>query len=571
MNADDVLISMPTYPRLGAQPLGTSTVPDFPHHGPVHRSQFIPDETVGPHVRHILSTLNIRKRREQKVELNAPVFRDKKTMWPFRDPTVRHDYDQYSEDQDVHGGSAKENHIYMDGSSHGFGSCALQVTMQCPDVERARYLYDQLLPVGPVLLALTAGSPVYKGFLAATDARWNMTCGSLDDRTPEERGIRPLTNGQQQIPKSRFACNSTYLSSSPRLRPEYLDPLLPINRHVEKKLRAGGMDGTLATHFAHLFIRDPIITFVEDWVRLRGEDPTMIKEQALNGSNGNGGIGDASASSLSTSPTRIYATAFANPKHGQSNGTDSTGDEPPGKLMNPDSTEYFEKIQSSNWQHVRFKPPPPSSTTGWRVEFRGMEAQVTDFEMASFSIWIVLLARAILRYDLNLYIPITRVTENMDRAHDMDAVLHTRLHFREDILGSNHAAEPGSLGPVEDEHELKTVNEIINGGADGGFPGLASLVRRYVEEEYGDADVHSRQRLYEYLALVEGRASGHVETPARWMRRFITQHEDYHQDSVVGERIGWDLMNKLREVTASGGRKRAGVGFCRMDGKSSFI
>ena len=33
-------------------------------------------------------------------------------------------------------------------------------------------------------------------------------------------------------------------------------------------------------------------------------------------------------------------------------------------------SDHFENIQSTNWQTVRFKPPPPKSPIGWRVEFR---------------------------------------------------------------------------------------------------------------------------------------------------------------------------------------------------------
>jgi glutamate--cysteine ligase catalytic subunit len=46
---------------------------------------------------------------------------------------------------------------------------------------------------------------------------------------------------------------------------------------------------------------------------------------------------------------------------------------------------------------------------GWRVEFRSMEVQFTDFENAAFSIFIVLLSRAILTFGLNFYIPISKV------------------------------------------------------------------------------------------------------------------------------------------------------------------
>lgn len=70
---------------------------------------------------------------------------------------------------------------------------------------------------------------------------------------------------------------------------------------------------------------------------------------------------------------------------------------------------HIQNIQSTNWQTVRFKPPPAGSSIGWRVEFRPMEVQMTDFENAAFAVFIVLLSRAILHYSLNFYIPISKV------------------------------------------------------------------------------------------------------------------------------------------------------------------
>ena len=58
---------------------------------------------------------------------------------------------------------------------------------------------------------------------------------------------------------------------------------------------------------------------------------------------------------------------------------------------------------------MRFKPPPPGGNIGWRVEFRSMEIQLTDFENAAFAIFNVLLTRVILSYNLNLYVPISKV------------------------------------------------------------------------------------------------------------------------------------------------------------------
>merc|ERR1719482_1671151 len=82
-------------------------------------------------------------------------------------------------------------------------------------------------------------------------------------------------------------------------------------------------------------------------------------------------------------------------------------------------------------------PPPPSlhlggtHPIGWRVEFRSMEVQLTDFENAAFTAFIVLASRVMLFFDLNLYIPISKVDENMRRAHVRDAVTSQKFYFRQ--------------------------------------------------------------------------------------------------------------------------------------------
>ena len=58
---------------------------------------------------------------------------------------------------------------------------------------------------------------------------------------------------------------------------------------------------------------------------------------------------------------------------------------------------------------MRFKPPPPDSTLGWRVEFRPLDVQITDFENAAFVVFVILLTRTILSFNLNFYVPITKV------------------------------------------------------------------------------------------------------------------------------------------------------------------
>jgi glutamate--cysteine ligase catalytic subunit len=521
MAPNEVPITLTTFPRLGTK--DDYIQPYYPPSGPALRSQFVPDEIANPHIRFPTLAANIRSRRGRKVELNVPVFVDKNTTVPFRDPTVNYDLHNWPEDDDVRNGAAKEGHVYMDAMAFGMGSCCLQITFQAKNITEGRKLYDQLSPLGPILLALTAATPIYKGFLVDTDVRWNQIGNAVDDRTREELGELPLKNDRWRIPKSRYASNSTYISQDPRLRKEYLDPELIVDEDIKKRLTEGGMDDLLATHFAHLFIRDPLVIFSED-----------LDELDLN------------------------------------------------------KADHFENLQSTNWQHMRFKPPPPDKADiGWRVEFRSMEIQMTDFENAAFSIFIVLVTRAILSFDLNFYIPIQRTTENMETAHARNAVLDRKFYFRKDPFSrrvprashrSTSASEASSatssayntpppsppLGPVDLEYDLMTIDEIVNGSADGSFPGLIPLVESYLNSV--NVDVETRCSLATYLDLIRKRANGTLWTGARWIREFVASHPSYKQDSVVPEEICYDLVKAVEEMTVKEGRDGS-VGWQLLRGK----
>ncbi|KAK0616072.1 glutamate-cysteine ligase-domain-containing protein [Bombardia bombarda] len=527
-------ITLTTFPRIGSP--GVFTDPYYPVSGPRLRSQFVPDEIANPHIRFPTLAANIRSRRGRKVQVNVPVFRDENTPWPWKDPTVNYDLHQWPEDEDVRtGGAAPDNFIHMDAMAFGMGSCCLQITFQAKNITEGRRMYDQLSPLGPILLALTAATPVYKGFLADTDVRWNQISKAVDDRTAEEMGEKPLKDSRWRIPKSRYASNSTYISTDPRLRPEYLDPDLVTDPAIKQQLIDGGMDDLLATHFAHLFIRDPIVIFNED-----------LQELDLN------------------------------------------------------KTDHFENIQSTNWQHMRFKPPPADNSIGWRVEFRPMEIQITDFENAAFTVFMVLMTRAILSFDLNFYIPIVKVDDNMERAHARDAVLEGEFWFRKNPFP---VRVPPTPGPVEDEYRLMSVNEIINGTAyakrsssaaaaaaaattaDGqqqqktegeedvdmdddydddddddddanDFPGLIPLVESYLDSV--NIDVTTRCQLATYLDLIRRRASGELWTAAKWIRHFVATHPKYERDSVVSEEVTKDLVGAIIKI---GECEQKGKGF----------
>ncbi|TFK26502.1 glutamate-cysteine ligase catalytic subunit [Coprinopsis marcescibilis] len=524
LKPNEIPLTFTSFPRLGAP--GQFTEPYFdPKDAVSSHSLFLPEEITNPHARFPTLTANIRSRRGSKVAINLPIFVDEKTPRPFIDPTIPWDRAIYPEDHEARDGAALPDHIYLDAMGFGMGCCCLQLTFQACNVSEARRMYDGLIPIGPILLALSAASPLWRGYIADVDCRWNVIAGSVDCRTPEERGLEPLKNDRFRIPKSRYDSVDLYLSEDWVNRPEYNDTYVPYDEAIYDRLRNHGIDPLLSKHVAHLFIRDPIVIFSEN---LDQDDST--------------------------------------------------------------NSDHFENLQSTNWQTLRFKPPPPNSPIGWRVEFRSMEVQITDFENAAFAVFVVLLSRAILKFNLNFYLPISKVDENMARAQQRDAVGQGRFYFRKDVYppGSGTASS-GSCSPtsvfnsetgkkekklrncfdppvlpqngflnghsVEDEYEEMSLNEIFNGKT-GGFPGLLSFIQEYLDTL--DIEPEALAKIEQYMDLVRRRSNGSLMTAATWMRNFVRSHPDYKGDSVVSQEINYDLLIAIDEIER-GVRKEPGL------------
>ncbi|KAJ3352108.1 hypothetical protein GGF32_003910 [Allomyces javanicus] len=601
LHDNEFLASITVFPRLGSRdgaPFLTphadmSTDAVRAQAAPASTSLFIPDAAINPHPRFRTLTQNIRERRGAKVAINLPIYRDVKTPSPFRDPVVAAAGVYGKSPDGICPPATAENQIYMDCMCFGMGCSCLQLTLQASHMCEARRLYDQLGVVAPIMLALTAASPVFRGYLADVDCRWNVIAGAVDDRTPAERGLAPPTpytvsawDGKQyvptqvtprRIPKSRYDSISTYLSTTADARYNDLD--LVIDADIEARLRKDGVDPLLARHLAHLFIRDPLVLYRE----LLDQDDSV-------------------------------------------------------------AMDHFENIQSTNWQTMRFKPPPTAHPDlGWRVEFRSMEAQLTDFENAAFSVFIVLLSRVILCLDLDLYLPLSLVDKNMQTAQTRDAVLTGKFWFRhagvydparnapaaaaeccrrscraegdvsratsddEDNAPVRPASAPVKNGtppvpvPADDcpgcatfaprsrsnsplrrlvetastaasaaasatstpprspspasvdgdsaapaTWSLLSMDEIINGNS-AGVLGLVPLVRMFLDTLEVPVDV--RTRVDAYLQLIADRAAGKVATNANWLRQQYMAHPDYKQDSVVTPKMVYDVLLKARQVT----------------------
>lgn len=92
------------------------------------------------------------------------------------------------------------------------------------------------------------------------DCRWNVISCSVDCRTQEERGLKPLKENQFRILKSRYDSIDSYLSEQ---GDKYNDVPLIYDTEIYKQLIDNEIDRLLAQHIAHLFIRDSVSLFSE--------------------------------------------------------------------------------------------------------------------------------------------------------------------------------------------------------------------------------------------------------------------------------------------------------------------
>jgi len=496
----EYLFSLTGFPRLGCP--GFSEPPTEPRPKTSHtKSLFWPSEATFPgHPRFKNLARNIRMRRGQKVSIQVPVFKDKNTVDPFvAEKNLLFGDDQEDVSKDV----PKPDHIYMDAMGFGMGLSCLQITFQSCFVEEAQMLYDQLTPMCPIMLAMTASLPFFRGYLADVDCRWDVIAASVDCRNKEERGEVPLKNSQFVIPKSRYGSVSSYISDECVQHYNYNDVPLVHDPKVYQTLIEHGIKEQMAKHVAHLFIRDTVSLFSEK--------------------------------------------------------VDPDGE---------DDTDHFENIQSTNWQTMRFKPPPPNSKIGVRVEFRPCELQITDFENAAVCCFIVLLTRVILSYKYNLLIPISYVDINMERAQKRDAILEQKFFFRKNINNvtgcssktgnGNSCQQPNGTASAADSStsspclaappiiEELTMDEIFNGSQEKDFPGLVILIKEYLANL--EIDTETSCTLHKYLSYLSDKAAGKIRTNARFMRDFVRQHSDYKGDSIVSDQIQYDLLMELDKI-----------------------
>jgi len=86
------------------------------------------------------------------------------------------------------------------------------------------------------------------------------------------------------------------------------------------------------------------------------------------------------------------------------------------------------------------------------VELRTPENQLTSEENTAYSMFSFFMVQMIKKKEYNLYIPISKVDENIERGHKRDAILKEKFWFRKDIQKES-----------ADEWVELTLDEILHG------------------------------------------------------------------------------------------------------------
>ncbi|KAI9482060.1 glutamate--cysteine ligase [Coemansia sp. RSA 989] len=574
LDPDEMLLSIGQFPLLGA---GTYIDHQTPPNGPLLRSQLLSDICLNPTPPFTLEIGGIVDRRGVVPYTGVPIYHDTNTPWPFVDESMP--FDPFSEGIMMPTGESNrdsacsvasspvadmanrnttkdnneearstaqsvpalsrpllldppsnKNCLLLDSPLFGIGSGGvLRVTLCAADLDEARVLHDHLAPIGAIMAALTAATPIVKGHLVDRDCYWDVQCSTVDDRSAQERGIVPLTTAKGTLLKSRYGSIDTYLGPidpqpEDAFRRQYNDNQFTYDKGSYWKMREGcGIDNLLALHVSRLFVRD--IHYASEYM-------------------------------------------FESSSSGE-------------KSNMADGQEHFKRFLGCSRQNVCLYPPNKHTGSGWEVEFMSLEVQLTDEENAAFITFIVLLSRVIISYRLNLYLPITLMDHNMARSQKINAAREQLFFFRRDVFGgrdgksngsgriSKRISKPGawhtaqhsngssrpdfgifsfynSDQPETAEYVELTVDEIINGSETYRVTGLLNIMFNYLHTLRLEYDVE--QALRRQLLLVKKRASGKLCTLATWMRNFVHKHPDYRQDSVVSQSINYDMLRTMNDI-----------------------
>lgn len=369
--------SQTAFPRLG---LGNFMTPNHgsgvdPDHS-ITRSIFIPDEIINPHPRFGTLVSNIRSRRGAKPVITVPVYQDENTFKP--NGSIESDWS-------LARNASELNRFEVENlARHTINPIKGQIYMDCfafgmgMSCVQTTFAAPDISSARYLYDQLAVLAPLCLALTASTPVLRGLLADTDTRWSTLEQAVDCRTEEEMKtIPKSRYSGISLYISDYPRLT-DHLSELNNTNAPVNEEYKQILINSGV----------DEILSthYGHLWMR----DPMVIFSEKI----------------------QLDDTKFM---------------------------DHFENLQSTNWNSVRFKPPPPVedpdtiSPIGWRVELRTPEIQITDFDNAAIVSLISILTQLIMINGLDLYIPMSNNDINMERSWKKDAITNEKFWFRHDI------------------------------------------------------------------------------------------------------------------------------------------
>ncbi|KNC35869.1 gamma-glutamylcysteine synthetase [Plasmodium falciparum RAJ116] len=531
------------------------------------KSALITDMTISPHARYVTLTQNIRKRRGTKIVSFNPIYKDinteKMDHWKMSlDCNDKRLFKKVKKkltlDEHLIWNKSMTNKKIIDRKNNNPRDEVLNTsnfTLAMTNKEEnnnENSLMDRVLKNSLFANMDDEGDYIYvynREFIQEYSekyTRWRVISNSVDCRTEEELSY---------ICKPRYSGISLYISNELPLKRNYYfynDVDVILDKNVYDKLKKENVDEYLARHIASLFVRDPIVVFEGSYSE---RDIATIQKKIMELSNDEIKLkvwnkNDSSIKEMNKSNDNNHNNnchiEYNNKKDINMNKIYLSDnfefiEDYEEKVLS--SHQHFENFQSTNWNSVRFKPPPildnhfkgPSSI-GWRVEFRTPDIQITDFENSCVVTLVMLLSKFILKERLNLYIPMTLLEENLFRASKREALTKEKFYFRKDL----------SYDTLNNEFEEKSIYDIFFNETNG----LFFLCYKYVDELFkeGLLNQSAKNKIDEYIEFVKQRCSGKICTGAMYLRNFILNHPAYEKNSYINSKINYDICKLIADI-----------------------
>ena len=351
----------------------------------------------------------------------------------------------------------------------------LQGTFGTKNLSAARYLHDQMHILTPITYALTAASPIMSGKLLDSDCHYLIWKWYMDGRTKEELDPKsPLF-----LCKPRNWTAGYYMSERDVCKDAYNDVKIRIDEETIAKAKKIAteigveVDDRMLTYIGYMFVWYIYVTYPE--------------------------IADL---------------------------CDPTQD-----------VDCYEAIEANHMCDVRFRVPKSfESDAGWLVEFRSMEMQPTDEENIAFLMFLRLMSEIIQDDQINMYVPISKVDENMERAMKIDAATKVKFWWRKNLNMES-----------EDDFGEYTIAEIML-GKEAEIEGLVPRLQRYIKEFHPSKWEEYQSKIAPLVDIVVGKATGKIPTVASYIRNYVLNHPKYQQDSKVPNEAIGELVTKLSDL-----------------------